>query len=236
MLKLNKVLLFSTVLIFLLGVSTLATFADENKTGTVTATKLNLRSGPSTSNSTVSIFFKGQSLTILETSDNWYNVKAENGKSGWVSSTYVSIKKPATSRGNITRDAANESIGLGADIANYAKKFLGVKYVWGGMSPGGFDCSGFVKYVNDHFDIKIDRVSSSQANQGVGVSTSDLEPGDLVFFDTNGGRNKINHAGIYIGDGNFIHASSARSAKKVVISTLNSGFYEDSYMSARRLF
>ena len=236
MFKLTKLFLFSTVLIFLLGFSTLTTFADENKTGTVTATKLNLRSGPSKTSSIVSTLKKGQSLSILEISGNWYNVKAENDNSGWVSSTYISIKNPITSRGSITRELSAKSLGLGSEIADYAKNFLGVKYVWGGMSPKGFDCSGFVKYVYDHFDIMIDRVSTSQASQGVAVSKSNLEPGDLVFFDTNGGHNRINHAGIYIGDGNFIQASSSNSANKVVISTLNSGFYEDSYMRARRLF
>lgn len=236
MLKLKKVLLFTTVLIFLLGISTLATFAEENKTGTVKATKLNLRSGPSKSNSIVYTFKRGQVLSITEIKGTWYNVKAENGETGWVSSTYVSLKNPTTSRGNLTREAAKESVGIGTEIANYAKKFLGVKYVWGGMSPQGFDCSGFVKYVNDHFDISIERVSTSQANQGVAVSKSDLEPGDLVFFDTNGGHNRINHVGIYIGDGNFIHASSANSANKVIISTLSSGFYDDSYMRGRRLY
>jgi len=236
MFNFKKFLLFSTVLIFILGLSTLATYAEENKTGTVTATTLNLRSGPSTANSITSTFKKGLSLTILKTSGSWYNVKAANGKSGWVSSTYVSIKDSTTSRGNITREPSKESTGLSTEIVNYAKKLLGVKYVWGGMSPKGFDCSGFVKYVYDHFDVKIERVSSSQANQGVAVSKADLKPGDLVFFDTNGGHNKINHAGIYIGDGNFIHASSSSSAHKVVISTLSSGFYMNSYMRARRLF
>jgi cell wall-associated NlpC family hydrolase len=234
--SLKKVLLFSTVLVFMLSLGTFVAYADETKTGTVTATTLNLRSGPNTSSSIVYTFKKGQSLNILETSGNWYNIKAANGETGWVSSTYVSIKGSTTSRGNITREASSETGSLNTEIASYAKNFLGVKYVWGGVSPKGFDCSGFVKYVFDHFDINIDRVSSSQAGQGVAVSKSDLKSGDLVFFDTNGGNNRINHVGIYIGDGNFIQASSARSAHKVVISTLNSGFYKDSYMRARRLF
>jgi N-acetylmuramoyl-L-alanine amidase len=85
-----------------------------------------------------------------------------------------------------------------------------------------------------HFDIKVDRSSDDQALNGKKISKSELKPGDMVFFDTNGGHNAIEHAGIYIGDGNFIHASSG-SAHKVTISNLNEGFYEKSYMWARRV-
>jgi N-acetylmuramoyl-L-alanine amidase len=123
---------------------------------------------------------------------------------------------------------------LGAKVVDYAKNFLGVKYVYGGTTPEGFDCSGFVKYVYDHFNISIERVSTAQATQGAKISRSELEPGDLVFFDTNGGHNAVNHAGIYIGDGQFIQASSGQT--KVVISNLNSGFYDESFMTARRFF
>lgn len=232
---LKKLLLFSAVLALLLCSTTMVAFADENKTGTVNATNLNLRSGPSTSNSVICSLQKGQNLTILKTSGVWYNIKAPNGKTGWVSSTYVTMNNSTPSRSTVTRPQSIAASELGSEITSYAKKLLGVKYVWGGTTTKGFDCSGFVKYVFDHFNIEIDRVSTSQAAQGLAVNKSDLEPGDLVFFDTNGGHNKINHVGIYIGDGNFIHASSSKSAYKVVISSLTSGFYEDRYMRARRL-
>lgn len=94
------------------------------------------------------------------------------------------------------------------EIIDYAKKFLGVKYVYGGSSPKGFDCSGFTSYVFDQYGINLERVAANQAGQGKKISKSDLKAGDLVFFDTNGGHNNIGHVGIYIGDGKFIHASS----------------------------
>ena len=119
-------------------------------------------------------------------------------------------------------------------LAEFAKKFLGVKYVWGGDTPKGFDCSGFALYVYKNFGIELPHQTSLQAKGGTVVTKKNLRIGDLVFFDTNGGKNGINHVGIYIGNGKFIHASSARSTKKVVISDLNEGFYARTYMRARR--
>jgi N-acetylmuramoyl-L-alanine amidase len=83
------------------------------------------------------------------------------------------------------------------------------------------------------FGVVLDRVSSSQATQGAKVKKTELQPGDLVFFDTNGGHNRINHVGMYIGSGNFIQASSDYS--EVVISSLEDGFYANTYMTARRV-
>lgn len=119
-------------------------------------------------------------------------------------------------------------------LAEFAKKFLGVKYVWGGDTPKGFDCSGFVLYVYNNFGIELPHQASLQAKGGTVVAKKNLRIGDLVFFDTNGGKNGINHVGIYIGNGKFIHASSARTTKKVVISDLSEGFYARTYMRARR--
>lgn len=118
-------------------------------------------------------------------------------------------------------------------IVAYAKKFIGVRYVFGGSSPKGFDCSGFVGYVFNHFDITLERVARDMGNGGAAVKKSDLQPGDLVFFDTNGGLNAIRHVGIYIGNGNFIHASSGGDHRHVTISSLDESFYSKSYMWAR---
>ncbi|MGE5614631.1 MAG: NlpC/P60 family protein [Bacillota bacterium] len=134
-------------------------------------------------------------------------------------------RESSVSRGGTTSLAQN--------IISYSKKFLGIKYVWGGSTVKGFDCSGFVKYVFKHFGISLSRTSRSQAAKGVKVTKSGLKPGDLVFFDTNGGLNRINHVGIYIGSGKFIHSSSTQ--KRVVISNLNTGFYSKTYMTARRI-
>jgi len=113
----------------------------------------------------------------------------------------------------------------GQAVLNYAYKFLGVPYVWGGSSPSGFDCSGFTSYVFRHFGVNLPRVSRDQASVGTKVSYSNLRAGDLVFFGTSG----ITHVGIYIGGGNMIH--SPRPGKSVEISTMK---YHN-FITARRV-
>ena len=129
-----------------------------------------------------------------------------------------------------------DTIGPDAEeLIGFAKTLLGVPYVYGGMSPAGFDCSGFTSYVFGAFGIRLERVSSDQAKQGMEISKENLKSGDLVFFDTNGGHSAINHTGIFIGDGKFIHASSGTSSC-VIISDLTTGYYAGNFMTARRIY
>lgn len=103
----------------------------------------------------------------------------------------------------VTYTDSGKSTSTGLAIVNTAKKYLGVKYVYGGTTPSGFDCSGLVKYVFNKNGISVSRTSASQALQGKKVSTSDLQPGDLLFFAKNG---RVHHVGIYAGGGQMIHA------------------------------
>ncbi|MGE5633290.1 MAG: C40 family peptidase [Caulobacteraceae bacterium] len=231
----KKLLFFGAVLVLLFGLSTATVYAAENKTVSVTASALNLRKGPSTSKSIVVTLKKGLKLTVIDQSNGWYKVKTPAGTLGWVIGTYVTSSGTTAARGNVTRTLTAATSSVSSEVISFAKKYLGVKYVWGGESPSGFDCSGFVYYVFKHFGFGMERTASSQASQGEKIGKSELKPGDLVFFDTNGGHNKINHVGIYIGGGKFIQSSSGSSAHKVVISNLTSGFYADAYMTARRL-
>lgn len=121
----------------------------------------------------------------------------------------------------------------GAEVVEYAKQYLGYKYVSGGASPvAGFDCSGFTTYVYKHFGISLYRTSTDQIKNGVAVEKSDLQPGDLVVFN-NDANTAIGHVGIYIGDGNFIHASNPSDGVK--ITTLTTGYYQKRYVGARRV-
>ncbi|EJE7233893.1 hypothetical protein FC820_13690 [Clostridium sporogenes] len=102
----------------------------------------------------------------------------------------------------------------GQDVVNYAKKFINTPYVWGGTTPSGFDCSGFVGYVyRNSAGINLPRDTYGQINVGTPVSQSNLQPGDLIFPESD-----IGHVGIYVGNGQMIHASSSRG--KVIIGNV----------------
>jgi cell wall-associated NlpC family hydrolase len=118
-------------------------------------------------------------------------------------------------------------LAFGLRVADYAKRFRGVRYVYGGSSPrSGFDCSGFVRYVYAHFGVPLAHSTYAQFDLGRRVSRSSLRPGDLVFFDGEG------HVGIYIGNGRFIHAP--HTGTRVRIETL-AGWYSSRFTGARRL-
>jgi cell wall-associated NlpC family hydrolase len=111
-------------------------------------------------------------------------------------------------------------------VVGIAMRYLGVPYVWGGASPSGFDCSGLVMYAYGQMGVSLPHYTGAQWNVGVPVSRSDLQPGDLVFFDG------LGHVGIYIGGGQFIHAPHTGTV--VQISSL-SGWYSETYVGARRI-
>jgi cell wall-associated NlpC family hydrolase len=135
----------------------------------------------------------------------------------------------ATEATTTTTQAATDKNGVsGSDIVAYAKQFLGNPYVYGGSSlTNGTDCSGFTMSVYAHFGYYINRTSSSQVSNGVAVSLSALQPGDLVFYAPSG---TVNHVAIYIGNGQIIHASSPSTG--IMISNLN---YGSSPCYARRI-
>jgi cell wall-associated NlpC family hydrolase len=118
-------------------------------------------------------------------------------------------------------------LAFGVRVVDYAKRFRGVRYVYGGSSPrSGFDCSGFVRYVYAHFGVALAHSSYAQFDLGRHVSRSALRPGDLVFFDG------LGHVGIYIGNGRFIHAP--HTGTRVRVQTL-AGWYNARFSGARRL-
>lgn len=116
-------------------------------------------------------------------------------------------------------------------VVKMAKHFWGVPYVWGGTSYKGFDCSGYTHYVLLLNDIIVPRTSSAQYYTGKWVNKSDLKPGDLVFFTTY--KPGPSHVGFYIGNNKFIHASSG--AGYVKVSDLNSSYYRQHYIGAKRV-
>lgn len=127
------------------------------------------------------------------------------------------------------------TIGAGSAFADskmdkVIDKAIGTKYVSGGVSTNGFDCSGFTMYVFDKIGINLPHQSGSQYQMGTAVSRDEMRPGDLVFFNTSG--KGISHVGIYVGDGEFAHASSSRG---VTISSLSDSYYVNRYVGAKRI-
>ena len=148
-----------------------------------------------------------------------------DGIVGW--GTWQALRNPAgnpeTSRGSSGK--------LGQQIANFAQGFMGVPYAWGGISPGGFDCSGFVYYVYSRYGVSLPRVADEQYEFGQRVSVTDIQPGDLVFYSTY--TPGPSHVGIYIGNGQFVHASSA--AEQVTITAMSKAYYKERFLGAFRI-
>jgi peptidoglycan DL-endopeptidase CwlO len=139
-------------------------------------------------------------------------------------------KKTTLSRGGSGISQAGPQAPAGSNnVVAYAYKFLGKPYVWGGSGPNAFDCSGFTQYVYKAFGVGLPHQAKSQYGKGQAVSTNNLAPGDLVFFNTYG---SLSHVGLYIGGGKFIHAGNSRTG--VIISSLTEGYYKTRLVGAKR--
>lgn len=120
--------------------------------------------------------------------------------------------------------------GRDRQIVQSAAQYIGVPYVFGGTSPDGFDCSGFTRYVFAQYGVYLPRTADEQYNVGRYVPYSMLQPGDMVFFTTY--TDGVSHSGIYVGNGNFISATSSRG---VAIARIDSGYWGARYVGARRI-
>lgn len=202
-------------------------------TKVVTAKSLNLRTGPGTGHSKVATLSYGTEVGSISENGGWTKVNHDD-QTGYVSSQYLAEK------GSVDTSAPSDSTNSpsqGADsVISFAKTLLGKPYVWGAEGPNSFDCSGFTQYVmKKSAGVSIPRVSRDQSKYGAYVNRGDLRSGDLIFFDTEGSNNgSVSHVGIYMGNGEMIHASSG-SSKKVTISNINSSYYSSRYVNARRV-
>ena len=185
---------------------------------------LNMRAAAGTSYDTVASIPGGTVLELEGVDNGWYKV-TYSGKTGYVSSDYITI----TTEPDATETASSD---LGAQIVAYAEEYLGTPYVLGGNGPNQFDCSGFTKYVYSHIRYTLNRTAPDQLQNGVSVSKDELQPGDLVFFKYRTSK-PVSHVGIYIGNGEFIHASTNRYV--VQIDQMESGHYANVYVYARRI-
>ena len=182
--------------------------------GRVNSDGVNVRSDASTDSSVLATIEEDAIVTVNGLVDGWYDVTCEYGTEGYIRSDFLDLTESSSSN---------------SDIAATTKQYLGTGYVYGGASPRGFDCSGFTMYVYSQHGYSLPHSATSQWQSGLGTrvySISELQPGDLVFFNDpsrNAGK-ACSHAGIYTGDGQFIHSSSSRSGG-VIVSSLTSGYY-----------
>jgi len=200
--------------------------------GYIKGSSVRMRSGAGTGYSILGTYNNGTPLTINSESNGWTSVTI-NGTRGFVNSAYVTTTKPSaeavTTGSNSTSSTASNTAQL---IVATAKQYLGYPYVYGGASPSGFDCSGFVNYVFKQCGYSMNRVASAiYYNNGTYVEKGNLQPADLVFFSNS--SESVGHVGIYIGNNQFIHASS--STVGVIISDLNSSYYVQHYQGAKRI-
>ena len=215
--------------------------ANFTKRGSVSGTVVNMRARPNTTSSVLSSVRSGTEMTIIGINEGWYKVEHGN-LTGYIRSDLMTVLSrgalsastgSGSTRVRSTPPAPDPNLELGHRIAQYASGYVGYNYKWGGTSPStGFDCSGLVTYVLRKHGISVTRTASGQyRDNGTHIDKSDLVPGDLVFFSSNG--HSVTHVGIYIGDGKFVHASGTRVG--VVISDLNSNSRLRTYFGAKRI-
>ena len=205
--------------------------------GYVAGNNVRMRSAPSMSAPIVGELSYGNVLNIVGRSGDWAAAICGN-YAGYIYGQFVKLGTLEIGTGSGTGSTSSGSAGSlsgtsyekGMQIAQYAVQFVGCPYSWGGKDPSGFDCSGLVYYVYQHFGITLNRVAQEQATNGVHVDPSDLQPGDILCFYS--GSSYIGHSGIYIGYGMFVHAQN--SATGVVITEL-AGHYADRGFEARRM-
>lgn len=234
-----------------------------SKTGYVKADGLNIRKEPTTSSEAIHSLSFNSKIKITGEIDGWYRIDYNNqigyvsqkyvsdtklpettARGGYDRTTASSEENTVASKEAVEENQAEveteqeeestvSASSEGNDVVEFAKKYLGYKYVAGGSSPStGFDCSGFTTYVFRNFGVSLNRSSKDQIKNGTAVSKSNLQPGDIVIFK-NQGKTAIGHVGIYIGSGNFIHAANKKEG--VVITALSSSYYSQRYVGARRV-
>lgn len=219
------------------------------KTLYVNTETVNLRQQASTESEIVERLKLNTTVEVCEELEGWYKVKVD-GKDGYISASLLSDRKQevTTSRSSTTSrkekntntnqtvqepaqttNTNTEVSKKGSTVVQTATNYIGSRYVYGASGPNSFDCSGFTSYIYRQHGVSLNRTAAGQYSNGTAVARSDLQPGDLIMF----GKSGINHVAIYIGGGNIVHAANPK--RGVTIDTINSGYYNNNYVGARRV-
>ncbi len=206
------------------------------RTAWVARPEVNIRSGPGTSYDEIAEAVLGTEVIILDRDGDWYRVALDNGTTGYMASWLLDTRAQRRARqaqsvptGSAATSAPSS---FGRAVVQTAMRYLGYSYRRGTAGPNTFDCSGFVHFVLGKHGVNVSRSSRTQFREGTPVSRENLQIGDVVFFK-NTYRSGISHVGIYIGNGQFIHASNSRGGVK--ISDLDSAYYAPRWAGARRM-
>ncbi len=198
----------------LMGDAALAIAEKEVETvATVNTTTLRVREDTSTDSAIVSLVGEGEDLVVEKIVDDWYKVEVDDQK-GYISGDYVTISQKLPTASSV--EELENGTGVSdtrVSLVQYALQFVGNRYVWGGTSlTNGIDCSGFTMQIYARYGISLPHHAASQPGYGTRISASDAQPGDLFFY---GSGSTISHVGIYIGNGQIVHASNARTGIKI---------------------
>lgn len=216
---------------------------------TINGSNVTLRRKPSTSSDKVTTVGAGTVGRVLDKQDGWAKMRFPKGTEAWVRSDLLIAaknwnedsgtsehhspkKEVAQSKRKGTRQEYYASAPAKGGLLKTALGYQGVPYVSGGTSRGGFDCSGLTYTVFRKYGMLLPRTAYEQSHEGERIDRSELQKGDLVFFHTLGSR-EVNHVGIYIGNNNFIHASSGSG--QVRVSSLDESYYNDRFVEGRRI-
>jgi cell wall-associated NlpC family hydrolase len=213
--------------------------------GSITENNVNLRKGPDSRYTKVGGVGAGAKVDLIGKYKDWFQIRLENGTKAWVFSDFLNATErvvrrvpvsknfpalPVVARNRAGGASANlASIPASGDVASFAVRFAGSRYVYGGASPGrGFDCSGLTSYVYSKFGVSLPHNAAAQFSTRYGASVGsmdNLQAGDLVFFAGTAGHRGISHVALYIGGGRIVHAMTPRYGVQV------SGVYERYWVS-----
>ncbi len=193
---------------------------DESKYGEIEAGCLNVRKDTDINSEISRKLYRGQKVELLGESEEFYAIQEEDGV-GFIFKEYVR---------EITKEVY-AAASAGGNVVAKAMEYIGTPYVYGGSSPYGFDCSGFAMYVYQKMGVSLNRTAAGQMLNGYRVSLQELQQGDLVFF---GSRGNIDHVGIYVGNGNMVHAPY--TGRSVCVESIYGSYYGPRLVGARRIF